>query len=55
MKYLLRSINKIPYIFVNNKLFIKNTDNKFIRIKQKLPEFIDDIQDLKKYDVKYLI
>tara|TARA_B100000401_G_C52401877_1_gene529267 strand:- start:50 stop:214 length:165 start_codon:yes stop_codon:yes gene_type:complete len=52
MKYILRSINKMPFIFVNNKLFIKNADNKFIRIKQKIPEFIDDIEDLKKYDVK---
>ena len=52
MKTVLKIFNKTPYIFINNKLYIKNKNNNFIRIKQKLPEFIDDISDLKKYDIK---
>ena len=53
MKTVPKLFNKIPYIFINNKLYIKNKNNSFIRIKQKLPEFINDIDDLKKYDIKH--
>ena len=54
MVYLKRFLYKNSYLFFNNRLYIKNRNNDFIRIKQKLPEFIEDIDDLKKYDYFYL-
>ena len=52
MNNVLKIFNKTSYIFMNNKLYIKNKNNSFIRIKQKLPEFINNIDDLKNYDIK---
>ncbi len=53
MKNLIKLIKQSSYMFVNKKLYIKDNNNKFIRIKQKLPEFIEDIDELKEYDIKY--
>lgn len=53
MKITLKLIKQSNYIFVNNKLYIRNYNDKFIRIKQKLPEFISDIDDLIGYDLNY--
>ena len=46
-------IEKTSYVIVNNKLFIRGNNNKFLRIKQKLPEFINDIEELDNYDYLY--
>ena len=57
MKYMRLFIRK-PFIkeslplakLVNNKLYILNTDGRYIKIKkQKLPEYIEDISELEKY------
>ncbi len=45
-------IEKTSYIIINNKLFIRG-NNKFIRVKQKLPEYINDIDELDNYDFLY--
>ena len=52
VKYIRPLINKpLPLAkLVNNKLYILNTDGKYIKIKkQKKPEFIEDISELDKY------
>ena len=55
MKY--TNLKKIPegihYIFMGHKLYIRNNTNNFVRVKQRLPEYISDIEELKKYDVDY--
>ena len=53
MKNLSNLIKQSQYIFLNNKLFIRNNSGIFVRIKQKLPEFIDNKDELKEYDYKY--
>ena len=53
VKYIKPLINKpLPSAkLVNNKLYILNTDEKYIKIKkQKKPEFIEDISELNKYN-----
>lgn len=53
VKYIKPLINKpLPSAkLVNNKLYILNTDGKYIKIKkQKKPEFIEDISELNKYN-----
>ena len=46
-------IKQSSYIFVNNKLYVNTYNNKYVRIKQRLPEFISDVEELKKYDIDY--
>ena len=53
MKNLSNLIKQSQYIFLNNKLFIRNNSGIFVRIKQKLPEFIDNIDELKEYDYEF--
>ena len=53
VKYIKPLINKpLPSAkLVNNKLYILNTDGKYIKIKkQKKQEFIEDISELNKYN-----
>ena len=52
VKYIRSLINRpLPSAkLVNNKLYILNTDGKYVKIKkQKKPEFIEDISELDKY------
>ena len=59
MNTLKNFINKIKYLInkplpsaklINNKLYILNDNEKYIKIKnQKKPEFIEDISELEKY------
>lgn len=52
VKYIRHLINRpLPSAkLVNNKLYILNTDGKYVKIKkQKKPEFIEDISELDKY------
>tara|TARA_B100000927_G_C16192221_1_gene359956 strand:+ start:265 stop:447 length:183 start_codon:yes stop_codon:yes gene_type:complete len=52
VKYICPLINRpLPSVkLVNNKLYILNTDGKYVKIKkQKKPEFIEDISELDKY------
>ena len=41
------------YKFMDNKLFILNNQRQYIYVKQKLPEFIDNIDILSGYDIQY--
>ena len=54
MKTFIKNLQRSSYIFVNNRLYIRDFNKDFIRVKQKLPEFIDDINELKKYDIEYI-
>ena len=40
MKTVLKIFNKTPYVFINNKLYIKNKNNNFIRIKRNYPNLL---------------
>ena len=55
MKKLTKVLCKhIQYIILeNNKLYLKKNNGKLMRIRQKLPEYIDDIDELKKYDYEF--
>ena len=44
---------KNSIILFNNKLYYINHKYQNIRLKQKLPEFINNINELKKYDINF--
>ena len=43
----------INSIFINNKLYVRGYNDNFIRVKQKLPDFIEDIEELETYDIDF--
>jgi len=53
MKQIYQLIVRPTHVFINNKLFIKVSNQNYIRVKQKLPEFIEDVTELKKYDYHF--
>ncbi len=53
MKRIYQLIVRPTHVFINNKLFIKVNNQNYIRVKQKLPEFIEDVTELKKYDYHF--
>ena len=55
MKKIIKVLNKhTQYIILeNNKLYLKKNNVTLMRIRQKLPEYIADIDELKRYDYKF--
>ena len=53
MNRIYKLIVKPTHVIINNQLFIKINKQNYIRVKQKLPEFIEDITELQKYDYHF--